>query len=446
MPALILLLASAAHSGGLEAALERVDAWQKDISAVLDDVAPTVGAVVNYKATLDELTGRVKLEPWSRGSGVVVSATGLFMTNVHVVEKAGYVSVALNDGVYRATLVGDTAAGAKKGDIAVLQLHGKKKFAYADWRKGKMTRLKPGSVVFALGNPYGHARDGAAVATMGIISGKGRAASNEEYIYLDALQTDAEINPGNSGGPLFDMRGDLIGINGLGRFRRDKRGTGIGFAIPIDQLRVYLREIIKTGGSVAYGYHGIRVRPGKNGVKVVSVAAGSPGQTAGLSRGYLIAKVNGTRVTNEAEFLNVIGKLPEGAVVRMLIQPHAGWRNIRVKLGARPHTGSRRERGDPDKLPLGARGHLGFWWAIHRKGVRIAHVIPRTGAEKAGLKRGDELVSINKRPVFKWADLRGIVRALAAGGNVTVKIERGGELVEATYALCDAGTQSGIED
>ena len=130
--------------------------------------------------------------------------------------------------------------------------------ANVDWRRGQTRWRDPGSIVFAMGNPFGHAVDGTPVVTLGIVSGKGRATGSEMR-YVNAVQTDAEINPGNSGGPLFDSRGNFIGINGLMASRAGKSNSGVGFAIEwheypmahavcpeeINDIRTWLMSIFK---------------------------------------------------------------------------------------------------------------------------------------------------------------------------------------------------------
>ncbi|MHC4339625.1 MAG: S1C family serine protease, partial [Planctomycetota bacterium] len=289
---LLLCLAAAVaaeDNEALEKARAKVRALEADIQKAIAQVAPTVGAVLNFRAFLDEKTGAVRMAPLSVGSGVVISRDGFFLTNVHVIERAGYLRVMLPDGEgYTATLFADTSSGQVKGDIALLKLKGKKNYDYADWRTGRPNQLEPGSFVFAMGNPHGHALDGTPVITMGILSGKGRAAAEARYLYVDALQTDAEINPGNSGGPLFDSRGHLIGINGLMASRQGRSNSGVGFAIPIDQIRLFLRRLLRDeGGGVGYGYHGLRfdTAAGGKGAVVSAIDRRSPAEEAGLRKG-----------------------------------------------------------------------------------------------------------------------------------------------------------------
>ncbi len=443
---------AAAESGGpeLEKARAKVRTLELEIEALIGRVAPAVGAVMNHTADFDESTGRVTMSPLSLGSGCVVSPDGFFLTNVHVVEGAGYLTVALPDGQrYPATLFADTSEGAVKGDIALLKLRGSRRFPFVDWRWGSATRLEPGSFVFAMGNPHGHALDGIPVVTMGILSGSGRAAAEAGYLYIDAIQTDAEINPGNSGGPLFDSRGNLIGINGLMNSRQGRSNSGVGFAIPIDQVKLFMGKLIREeGGGVGYGFHGLEVSSadGEAGARVTRVRMRSPAALAGICPEDVIVTVNGERISNRTDFVNVVGKLPEKSLLRIRFKRGKTLKAESFRLCAYDdylaQIGLTRETKGP--LPLHARGYLGVLWEGGHGGVRITEVVSGTGAGKAGLKVGDQILKLDGVGMETVQQLAEALALLPSGTAVKLGYQRGGRARSAKLVLCDAAAAAGL--
>lgn len=401
-------------------------------------VAPAVGAVTNFGVLFDDKTGRVAVVPMGQGSGVTIRRDGLFLTNVHVVAGAARITVAFAGGrLHEARLFADTSGtgGGASGDIALLMLEGMDDFPFVDWRAVEPgTKLPPGSFVFAMGNPFGHAADGPPVMTLGIVSGSGRAASEQGYLYVDVVQTDAEINPGNSGGPLFDARGRLVGINGLIATREGRFHSGVGFAIPIDQLRVFLTRMLKDGGGdVAYGYHGLVVEtaPGESGAQVVAIAPGSPAAEAGIPGGAVIVQVNGKKVRNKTDFTNLVGKLPERTAVTMMYRRDRDLDTVRFRLGAAPA----RPGAAAAPLPLARRGFLGATWK-EADGIRIERVVTASALE--ALKPGDRIVAVQGSPVAEAKQLVSALAPLPPGGFVALTVEREGKTIPIKVKLCDA--------
>jgi serine protease Do len=448
---LLATLALAEEDEDLVRAREKIHALEGDIQQVIDKAAPAVGAVVNHTATLDVKTGKVVVRPRSLGSGVVISRDGFLLTNVHVVEGAGYLSVALPGGLHcSAVLYADTASGKVKGDIALLKLRHPDggRFEYADWRAGQPRRLKPGSFVFAMGNPHGHALDGTPVVTMGIISGKGRAAAETGYLYVDSLQTDAEINPGNSGGPLFDSRGHLVGINGLMSSRAGRSNSGVGFAIPIDQIRLFLKKLFKDeGGGIGYGYHGLEVvsAKGEKGALVRRVDRNSPAEKAGLRKGDIVHRVNRKKVNNRSDFVNLVGKLPEGKFVSISYRRDRRGKSARFKLVSYSEylasIGRSRTRSGP--LPTNERGFLGFEYVAGRTGLRITKVMPNTGAEKLGLRKNDVVEELDGSPVGAPTELWKRLATRASEEVVSIVYLRGPARKKGKLVLCDPAAAAG---
>jgi len=390
---LVLVTASRADID-LEKARAKVRALEADIQALIERVAPAVGAINNYVALFDPKTGKVGLQPRSMGSGCIISKDGFLLTNVHVVAGAARLTVALNDGnTYEAEVYADTSTGRTKGDIALLKLYGQERWPYVDWTKGDVKKLDPGSFVFAMGNPYGHALDGTPVVTMGVVSGIGRAGTETGYIYLGAIQSDVEINPGNSGGPLFDSSGNFIGINGLMQSRARGSNSGVGFAIPVNQVRLFLDRMMRREGTdVSYGYHGLRLASSDDGGALVQhLEAGSPAFDT-LRPGDVIIKVNGKRVANRTDFINVVGQLPEHQLVRLVFRRGSNTKTGSFRLAAQPE-----QKGIVSKpLPLNERAYLGAEWKETPDGLVLTRVVAEAAAAKAGLAKGDLLLRFDR--------------------------------------------------
>jgi serine protease Do len=447
----LLLLAAPAAPEEVDLAKARlvVRELEEEIEAMVAKVAPAVGAITNHGVVFDEKTGKVSVRPRGQGSGLLVTPDGLMLTNVHVVQGAGHITVALPDGrSYPATVHADTSKGMVKGDIALLRLRGRNRFPYIDWKKGNTRRLAPGSFVFAMGNPYGNASDGTPVVTMGIVSGKGRAAAETGYLYVDAIQTDAEINPGNSGGPLFDLKGRFLGINGLMASRQRFSNSGVGFAIPVDQVRLFMKQLLKGDGKdVGYGFHGLRVASTKDetGAVVQRVERGSPADEAGLKPDDVIVKAKGKRIRNRTDFVNVVGRLPERAVVALTYRRRRNVRIAKFRLVSFAKWKTAMGLDKPNQpLPLAERGYLGAEFEARRKGLYLTRIIPGAAADRADLLKEDRIVRIDKIPVEGAKDLVDALKVLLAGTEIELAYFRGDRKREVKLVLSDVTEAAGI--
>jgi serine protease Do len=266
----------------------------------------------------------------SVGSGVIVDAAGIIVTNYHVVAQSDEVDVALADGRrFKANLVGADAGS----DLAVLRIEAAG-LPTAEWADSDTVEV--GEMAWAIGNPFGLDR----TITYGIVSAVGRRGVVDNP-FQEFLQTDASINPGNSGGPLVDVHGHVIGITTaiVGKGFR-----GIGFAIPSNRARRVCEEIRATG-HVERGYLGMEVRelplpPGSRAAGAVSVEAvdpRSPAARAGVKPGDIVISFDGEPVTEPAALVLLLLRSPVGAEVPMEIVRDGARQTIAVTVGRRPH-------------------------------------------------------------------------------------------------------------
>lgn len=295
-------------------------------------VGPTVVNVTAKRRVLtiaDEIASLRGLRPVgatseSVGSGVILAADGVIVTNYHVVANCDEIDVALADGrKFDADLMGADAAT----DLAVLRIdaHG---LPVAAW--GDSDALDVGEMVWAIGNPFGLDR----TITRGIVSAKGRRGVVESP-YQEFLQTDAAINPGNSGGPLIDVHGRVIGIT-TAIAGRDF--TGIGFAIPSNTARQVCDAIQQTG-NMERGYLGMALRPTPadvNGVLVAGVEPRSPAALAGIRPGDLVVRFDGEEVGDPAALVLMLTRAPVGGRVTIDLVREGVPLSVDVEVGRRP--------------------------------------------------------------------------------------------------------------
>jgi serine protease DegQ len=288
-----------------------------------------------FKKFFGEQFNGGKQQSPSLGSGVIIGAEGLVLTNHHVVEAAENIEVLLSDGRRtKAKLVGSDP----ETDLAVLQteLTSLPAMAFANADSSKV-----GDVVLAIGNPFGVGQ----TVTMGIVSALGR---NQLGIntFENFIQTDAAINPGNSGGALVDTEGKLLGIN-TAIYSRSGGSLGIGFAIPVSTVRNVVDQITK-GGSVVRGYIGVEPQDvtaelaeafklsRKDGAIIAGVMPNGPAAKAGVKTGDILISVEGKSVTNTASMLNIVSQLkPEAAAAFKFVRDGKDV-DITITVGTRP--------------------------------------------------------------------------------------------------------------
>jgi serine protease DegQ len=276
----------------------------------------------------------------SLGSGVIVSPSGYILTNNHVVDSADEIEVALSDGK---KMLAKVVGVDVETDLAVLRVDGAGLPAI-DF--GRAEALRVGDPVLAIGNPFGFGQ----TVTSGIVSALGRSGLHINT-FENFIQTDAAINPGNSGGALVDANGDLVGIN-TAIYSESGGSMGIGFAIPVSTAKMVLDQIVKSG-AVTRGWIGVEVQEltpalaesfklgDVRGAIIAGVLRSGPADRAGVKPGDVLTAINGARVSDPQEMLNVVAALQPGSHARVQLRRQAQTLELDVTVGRRPKAQAR---------------------------------------------------------------------------------------------------------
>jgi serine protease Do len=360
----------------------------------------------------------------AQGSGFLVDGKGHVVTNAHVVEGVNEVKVKLADErEFSAKVIGRDP----KLDLAVLELAGAKDTQGASL--GSSADLRVGEYVVAIGNPFGLGN----TVTMGIVSAKARAIGAGPYD--DFIQTDASINPGNSGGPLFNLKGEVVGINTA----INPSGQGIGFAIPVDALKDVVEPLISTG-RVSRGYLGVLIQPvdaalgkalgldGAKGALVAEVVPGGAADRAGVKSGDLIVSVDGTQVRSSDELPRIVARHAPGSHAKVEVL-RSGKRQT-IDIGLDELKDEARADQKPSTRPgIHAPADLGIEIAEspNRKGeVVVANVLPGSAAE-GQLAPGDIILEVNQAAVHRPEEVVARAKNTPSGSPVLLKIKRDGK-------------------
>jgi serine protease Do len=337
------------------------------------------------------------------GSGVVISKDGYLLTNHHVIDGAAQVTAIFSD---KEEFDADIVGSDPKTDLAVLKVNRNEPFQAA--ALGDSDALRVGESVIAIGNPFGLSN----TVTAGIVSAKGRVIGAGPYD--DFIQTDASINPGNSGGPLFNREGEVVGINTA----IVPNGQGIGFAIPINTAKPLIPQLIDNG-KVIRGYLGVTIQPvtkdlarafdlrETQGALVADVVPGSPADVGGIESGDVILSFDGHPVEESHELPLIVANAPVGENAKVVVERRGKEKTLTVRISeldsdSRETTAPRAVR---DKTQWGLQlqnmaPQLGRQLGLgNDEGILIAGVQPESPAERAGLRRGDVILEVNRVPV-----------------------------------------------
>jgi serine protease Do len=362
------------------------------------------------------------------GSGFVIDPSGLIVTNYHVVEDAFEITVTFSDGN---RLSGKMLSASRLADLAIVKVAASHPLPAAHW--GNSDLLQVGDQVFAAGNPFGI---GLSVSA-GIVSGLNRDIQNSPYD--DLIQTDATINHGNSGGPLFDMQGNVIGVNST-IISPTSGSAGIGFAIPSSSAR-FVVEQLRTYGWVRPSWIGIKVQTvtpaiaeaigmaQPEGSIVAWVLPDGPAKRAGLAIGDVILRYDGTAPSDERALLRDIAHTPVGDTVTLLVRHDGAERNVQLMTDAWPRNQwdakdapvpvQRPKIVDPPDLGLGlsvlpAEDKARLTSQPDLDGVLVKSVAPNSEPAQKGMSAGDLILRVLDKPVATPDEVRAGIEAARA--------------------------------
>jgi serine protease Do len=376
------------------------------------------------------------------GSGFVISDDGVVLTNNHVVAGASRITVGLfayEGEEYTARVIGRDPLT----DSALIQLTEKPDGKLPVATLGNSDAVKPGDWVMAIGNPFNLAH----TVTVGVISATGRPFPLSEGRWEDVLQTDAAINPGNSGGPLLNIRGEVIGINTAILSGGPAGGNvGVGFAVPIDIVRELLPEL--RTGTITRGRIGVQVTPvtkalakplgldAPRGALVRMVERGGPAAAAGLAAGDVIVSFNGKPIEKSEDLSAAVARTKPGTSVPVEVVRGGRRQTLNVTVAAL--------ESDPDRQGRDSGGERRFGVALgeltpdirsrlnlpdRRGGALVANVVQGGAAARAGIRPGDVILEINRKPVNNAGDAVAAFRAVAEKDVALVLVWREGQEV-----------------
>lgn len=385
----------------------------------------------------------------SLGSGFVIHQDGYIVTNNHVVEKSTKISVRFKDDKksYEAEIVGQDP----KSDIALLKLKDKKKVQPVFL--GNSDEVETGDWVIAIGNPFqlGH------TATVGIVSAKSRKVGG---VYDDYIQTDASINPGNSGGPLFNARGDVIGMN-TAIFSPGRAGSstgfniGIGFAIPINVVKDIIKQLYNDG-KVTRGWLGVYIQPisediaqalkleDTKGALVAKVIKDGPAARAGIMLRDVILSFNGKQVEENDDLPRMVAQTPIGEVVEVELLRGDKKRTVKVKIAelvdeAGPKDTEVTAEDTTSKLGLSIQditpevaSSLGI---DEIEGVIVSQIQSNSPAEKASIRRGDIILEVGSKVITSTSDFLKATADLPKDSPVLLLVRRGDSTIFLTLKV-----------
>ena len=389
-------------------------------------------------------------ESSSLGSGFVVTADGYILTNAHVVDSADEITVKFNDKrEFKAKVIG----ADRRTDVALIKIEAS---GLQPVKFGDPTRLKVGEWVVAIGSPFGFENS----VTAGIVSAKGRSLPQENFVPF--LQTDVAINPGNSGGPLFNLRGEVVGINSQ-IYSRTGGFMGLSFAIPID-VAMDISTQLKSAGRVQRGRIGVVIQEvskeladsfglGKpSGALVNGVEKGGPAEKAGVETGDIILRFDGKPVAASSDLPRIVGSTKPGSKVPMQVWRKGQMRDVSVTVGEIPDDRVAAARGAKPGAPKAeiAANRLGLVVSDlgedKRRDLRLQGGVVvdevRT-APRADIRQGDVIVSLTAKGAtteLKSAkQFNDLLSSLDKGTTMTLQIRRGEANIFATIRGETAG-------
>lgn len=379
----------------------------------------------------------------SLGSGFIISEDGYVLTNNHVVAGADEIIVRLPD---RSELEAKLVGADPRSDMALLKIEGKD---LPTVKLGDSSRLKAGEWVVAIGSPFGFDH----TVTAGVVSATGRSLPNESYVPF--IQTDVAINPGNSGGPLFNLEGEVVGINSQ-IFTRSGGFMGLSFAIPID-VAMDVANQLRDSGKVSRGWLGVVIQEVSKGLAesfgldrpagalVAQVMDGGPAAKGGLRVGDVILSMNDKPVVMSADLPHLIGALKPGEQAKLQVARDGDRKTLQIQVGALPEDGE----------AIAATGGSSSKQSSKRLGVTVAElteeqrkgldlqggvVITEVNAGPAamiGLRPGDVITHLNNQALDSVRSFTKIAEELPRNRSVSMRVLREGRASFITFKLAD---------
>jgi len=362
----------------------------------------------------------------SLGSGVIINPDGYILTNEHVIGKAVRIKVTL---VGKQEFDGRLVGADRASDLAVIKIDSQEPLPYVEM--GRSDDLMIGETVIAIGNPFGLQH----TVTTGIISAINRSIkAGENTIYHDFIQVDASINPGNSGGPLLNINGSLIGINTA----IYQKAEGIGFAIPIDNAKRIINDLISFG-KVRRGWLGVSVqdmtpellqyfkldRP--RGVLVTTVFPGSPASQAGMKPGDVILKLDSHEIGRKAEYQQRVGSYSVGNSITFSLLREGREETIRIKVTSIPR--NRVAEFTLNWLGLAVEGiddlAVRNYGLQTRRGVVVARVVPNSAGGRIGINPGDIIRQVNQNQINNEDDFNKAIIDAGGRDSALLLVQRG---------------------
>ena len=381
-------------------------------------------------------------EAQSLGSGFIISADGYVLTNNHVIADADEIIVRLSD---RSELEAKLVGTDPRSDVALLKVEGK---GLPTVKLGKSEELKVGEWVLAIGSPFGFDHS----VTAGIVSAKGRSLPNESYVPF--IQTDVAINPGNSGGPLFNLAGEVVGINSQ-IFTRSGGFMGLSFAIPMS-VAMDVADQLKADGKVSRGWLGVVIQEVNKdlaesfgldkpaGALVAQVMEEGPAAKGGLQVGDVILALDGKPIIMSADLPHLVGALKPGSKVELDVVRDGSRKSLKLSIGALPEDG---------EVVAGAAP--GIERSSNRLGVKVVELtaeqkksldlkggvviseVQEGPAAMIGLRPGDVITHLNNQAINSAKTFTEVAQALPKNRSVSMRVLRQGRASFITFKLAD---------
>ena len=383
-------------------------------------------------------------EAQSLGSGFIISADGYIMTNNHVVADADEIIVRLSD---RSELEAKLIGADPRSDVALLKVEGK---GLPVVRLGKADDLKVGEWVLAIGSPFGFDHS----VTAGIVSAKGRNLPSDSYVPF--IQTDVAINPGNSGGPLFNLKGEVVGINSQ-IFTRSGGFMGLSFAIPME-VAMQVADQLKADGKVTRGWLGVVIQEVNKdlaesfgldkpaGALVAQVLEDGPADKGGLQVGDVILSLNGRPIIMSADLPHLVGGLKPGEKADLDIVRDGSRKKLSVTIGTLPEEGQELASAGSAQGGERSNNRLGVTVVeltaeqkkgLDLKGGVVVREVLNGPAAMIGLRPGDVITHLNNQAIDSTSTFAKVAQELPKNRSVSMRVLRQGRASFITFKLAE---------